>query len=446
MTDLTHVTLLNRYFLREQIGSGGMADVYQAWDNLRATRMAVKVLRRDLAQSGRFNRMFEQEAELLRKLEHPNIVRLYEFDKEGDVVFIVMDWVEGTNLRQAINDRKRPFSLEEVSHILGPVCAALNYAHQNSVFHCDVKPGNILLHADGRVLLTDFGVARLASGDSGGGTPPYMAPEQFSGGTISAATDVYALGITIYEMLSGLVPFRGDTPSSQGNTLREKIAWEHLNSHPRPLRQINPGVPSAVENVVILALSKDARERYATVLAMRDAFEHARLEQGRDESSYHSTARDIFNTFIPSGQAAPNPSPPARRNALAGRQQIKLPQQVPAEPVRQAGPVVAQPTPPVRNPYLFVRSGDYAGQYIPIPKEEMSIGRGREAQLRLQERSISRSHARLIRTRRGVYVQDDQSSVGTFLNGERLQPGVPVMLRSGDVIQLGFYQVFEFKA
>ena len=172
-------------FLREQIGSGGMADVYQAWDNLRATRMAIKVLRRDLAQSARFNRMFEQEAELLRKLEHPNIVRLYEFDKEGDVVFIVMDWVEGTNLRQAINDRKKPFSLEEVSQILQPVCAALNYAHQNMVFHCDVKPGNIMVDAGGTVYLTDFGIAQyLSSSDRGAlhaGTPAYMAPEQIRG-------------------------------------------------------------------------------------------------------------------------------------------------------------------------------------------------------------------------------------------------------------------------
>lgn len=446
MTELTRVTLRNRYFLREQIGSGGMADVYQAWDNLRATRMAVKVLRRDLAQSARFNRMFEQEAELLRKLEHPNIVRLYEFDKEGDVIFIVMDWVEGTNLRQAINDHQKPFNLEEVSHILQPVSAALNYAHQNKVFHCDVKPANILLHADGRVLLTDFGVARLASDDTGGGTPPYMSPEQFSGGVINAATDVYALGITIYEMLSGLVPFRGETPNSQGSTLRDKIAWEHLNAQPRPLRQINPGVPPAVENVVNLALSKDTRERYATVLALRDAFEHARLDQGREENSFYSTARDIFNTVMPQSrpaQAHPAPvqpapvQPPPVKPAASPRQ----PLQPPASPAQ-----AAQPAAPPRGPYLMGRSGDFASQYIPIPKDELSLGRGANMQVRLQERSVSRVHARLIRTRRGVYLQDENSSVGSMLNGERLQPGVPVLLKSGDIIQLGYYQVFEFRA
>ena len=391
MTNLTHVTLRNRYFLREQIGSGGMADVYQAWDNLRATRMAIKVLRRDLAQSARFNRMFEQEAELLRKLEHPNIVRLYEFDKEGDVVFIVMDWVEGTNLRQAINDRKKPFSLEEVSQILQPVCAALNYAHQNMVFHCDVKPANILLHVDGRVLLSDFGVARLASDESGGGTPPYMAPEQFSGGTITATTDVYALGITIYEMLSGLVPFRGETPNSQGSTLRDKIAWEHQNARPRPLRQINPAVPAAVENVVNLALSKEASERYSTVLALRDAFEHARMEQGREENTFYSTAREVFNTVMPAGRPAPVQPPPARPAP---------PPVQPAVKQQPAAPSAIQSSAPGRGPYLYGRTGEYTGQFIPIPKDELTLGRGKDIQLRLQERSVSRNHARLIRTRR----------------------------------------------
>ena len=125
MSSLVGTTLLDRYFLREAVGSGGMADVYLAWDSLRSSRMAVKVLRRDLAENRRFTDMFRKEAEMLRKLEHPSIVRLYEFDKHDDIVFIVMDWIDGTNLRQAIADRRRPFALEEVAFILQPVCSAL---------------------------------------------------------------------------------------------------------------------------------------------------------------------------------------------------------------------------------------------------------------------------------------------------------------------------------
>lgn len=431
MTGLTHVTLLKRYFLRELIGSGGMADVYQAWDNLRASKMAVKVLRRDLAQSARFIRMFEQEAELLRKLEHPNIVHLYEFDKENDVIFIVMDWVEGTNLRQAINDRKKPFGLDETSRILQPVCAALNYAHQNKVYHCDVKPANILLHVNGNVLLTDFGVARLASDGGGGGTPPYMSPEQFSGGTISAATDVYALGITIYEMLAGMVPFRGEEPNSQGSTLRDKIAWEHQNTLPRPLRQHNPLVPTTVEDVVKIALSKNPADRYDSVLALRDAFEHARIEMGRDESPLQTTARDLRD--VVNSQILP----------LLHQQPPQPPPRLPV----QSQPVLPPPKPPSppRGPYLLGRSGEFVGQIIPIPKNEFTIGRNSTMQLCVQELSVSRVHAHLIRTRRGVYIQDDNSAVGTWVNNEHIPPSVPFLLRNGDVIRLGYAQLFEFR-
>lgn len=430
MSNLTQVTLKNRYFLRDYIAQGGTADVYQAWDNLRATRMAIKVLRRDLAQSAQFNRMFETEAELLRKLEHPNIVRLYEFDKDGDIVFIVMDWVEGTSLRQAIDDRKSPFNLDEISRILQPVCAALNYAHQNKVYHCDIKPANILLHVDGRVLLSDFGVARFAAEDRGGGTRPYMAPEQISGGVITPATDIYALGITVYEMLSGKVPFRGETQNAQGTTARERIAWEHINATPTPLRQLNPKVPASVENVVNTALNKEPRDRYATALSLRDAFEFARMEQGREDNVYLTTGREPYQPPSPVGRTvtpAPQPAPPPP---------------APAVPTTVTTVVPGMPT---RGPFLIGRTGVFGGQFVPISKGELTIGRRADMLLSLPEASISRVHARLIRTRRGVYLQDDNSSVGTFVNGERLQPGIPVLLKSGDVIQLGRTQIFEFR-
>ena len=140
---------------------------------------------------------------------------------------------------------------------------------------------------------------------------------------------------------------------------------------------------------------------------------------------------------MPAGRPAPVQPPPAR------------PAPPPAQPaVKQqpAAPSAIQSSAPGRGPYLYGRTGEYTGQFIPIPKDELTLGRGKDIQLRLQERSVSRNHARLIRTRRGVYLQDDNSSVGTFLNGERIQPGVPVQLKSGDIIQLGYYQVFEFRA
>jgi serine/threonine protein kinase len=410
MTNLVGKTLKNQYFLRELAGAGGMADVYQAWDTMRSTRMAIKVLRRDLATSPRFFKMFAKEAEVLRKLEHPNIVRLYSFENEDDIIFIVMDWVQGGNLRQAIQERQRPFKLDEVSHILEPVCSALHYAHQSNVYHCDVKPANILLHEDGRVLLTDFGVARLAYEREGGGTPPYMAPEQFAGGQVDARTDVYALGITLYEILSGgQVPFRGDSKNTPGQTTREKIAWEHQNLSLPPILQFNPSLPEGVFTVVETALNKDPELRYPTPMAMREAFEHARMRPRQKASSTPTLLHPV---------------------------QLPIKQPV-------SKPVLTQAI--TTGKHLYCRSGELARHNIPITRLGITIGRGVNNQVRLQERSVSRTHVSILWTKRGIYIRDEQSSLGTMINGQRITANIPILLHHGDVIQIGYYQIFEFR-
>jgi serine/threonine protein kinase len=420
MSDLIGTTLLNRYFLRQLVGSGGTADVYLAWDNMRSAKMAIKVLRRDLANNPRWLHMFAHEAELLSKLEHPNIVRLYEFDQDGENAFIVMDWVDGSNLRQAILNRKKPFPVEEVFHILQPVCSALHFAHQNQVYHCDIKPANILLHSDGRVLLSDFGVARLAYEQIGGGTPPYMAPEQFRCENVSAKTDVYALGITIYEMLSGgLVPFRGDSPNSLGATIRERIAWEHINLPLPPLKSINPEIPDSVDMVIANTLCKEPQRRFATTMALREAFEQA-LGGGKNREA-------VFQRQVNPPPAAPvlhpQPKPPST-----------LPQ-----------PAVQPRSTPFHGAHLWVRSGDFAGQVIPISRQGLTIGRGSGSQLQFREASVSRTHAVIIWTKRGVHIRDENSAIGVLLNGQRIPAGVPVGLHHGDVIQVGYLQVLEFR-
>jgi serine/threonine protein kinase len=423
MTSLIGLTLLDQYYLRELVGQGGMADVYLAWDRLRATKMAVKVLRRDLVSNPKSFQLFAKEAELLRRLEHPNIVRLYEFGKEDDIVFIIMDWVEGTNLRQAIVERKKPFSLPEVSGILQPVCSALHFAHQSRVFHCDVKPANILIHVDGRVLLSDFGVARLATDNISGGTPPYMAPEQFSGSEVDARTDIYALGITIFEMLTGgKVPFRGESPSSQGSTVRARIAWEHMNLQPVYLNELNHDVPIAVADVIATALNKVSSQRYASTLEFRDAFEQAytSVSKAKIKQSF-ITGQPNYPPKIPTRQTPPQPRPVTRSGQLG---QDNFGQS--------------------KGPYLLGRSGNYTGQKISINADNLTIGRSSSNSLKVKESSVSRIHAMIIRTKRGVYIRDENSSVGTLLNGQRIQPTVPLKLHNGDIIQIGYYQVFEF--
>ncbi|NIM96064.1 MAG: protein kinase [Anaerolineales bacterium] len=429
MADLVGQSLLNRYYLREHVGSGGMADVYATWDNLRSVKLAVKVLRRDLANNPRFFQMFAQEAELLRKLEHPNIVRLYEFERQGEFVFIVMDWVEGTNLRQSISDRKEPHSLEEASEILLPIISALHYAHQNKVYHCDVKPANILLHVDGRALLTDFGVARLAAEEGGGGTPPYMAPEQFSGEGIDGRTDVYALGITVFEMLTGgVLPFRGITPDSVGTTTKERIGWEHIYcSIPSP-RSFNGSIPESIENVILTALAKHKNARFSTPMALWEAFEHARAVSGR---SGRARRPSIERTFI-----APEPSPrkPRVRSRLPS-----TPARRPHDPDkrRELGIIAGQP-------HLFGRGGELAGHGIPITSNGLTIGRSGNNHVQIRrDRSVSRLHARIIRTRRGVYIRDENSSLGTFVNGQKVAG--PTALNHRDVIRIGYYNEFEYR-
>ena len=409
MADLLGRTLKNQYFLRELAGAGGMADVYQAWDTKRSTRMAIKVLRRDLATSPRFFRMFAKEAEVLRQLEHPNIVRLYSFENEDDITYIVMDWVQGSNLRQAIQERQHPFDLNEVAHILEPVYSALHYAHQSNVYHCDIKPANILLHEDGRVLLTDFGVARLAYEREGGGTPPYMAPEQFTSGQVDARTDIYALGVTLYEMLSGgQVPFRGDSKNTPGRTTQEKIAWEHQNLSLPSILKFNPSLPEEVVTVVEAALNKDSEQRYPTPMAMRDAFEHARMRLRQTTGNMPTILQPIHS------------------------------------PVQRPASELVQPQANVTGPHLYCRSGELARHNISITRLGITIGRGVNNQVRLQERSVSRTHVSILFTKRGIYIRDEQSSLGTIVNGQRISANTPILLHHGDVIQIGFYQVFEF--
>jgi serine/threonine protein kinase len=301
MATLAGQTLLGRYFLRELVGSGGMADVYLAWDQLRNAKMAVKVLRRDLGTNSRFFDRFANEADILRKLEHPNIVRLFEYEQDDGIAFIVMQWVEGSNLRQVLTNSHQPLSLADSSRVLESVCSALHYAHENKIYHCDIKPANIMLDIKGNTfdtLLADFGVAQLADTSGGGGTPTYMAPEQFTGDPIDARTDVYALGVTLFEVLTGgTTPYRGLAPSSEGSTTKERIAWEHLNCQPPSLLAINPNYSPAMEKVILTAMQKQPDKRFPSALSFYDAYEKARSTLPKGTISAVLTINLYFPAF-----------------------------------------------------------------------------------------------------------------------------------------------------
>ena len=442
MDNLIETTLKNQYFLRRLVGSGGSADVYLAWDKMRNSNMAVKVLRRDLAMNRRFHQAFEKEAKLLEGLKHPNIVRFYEYQRQGDIAFIVMDWVDGVNLRKKFGELGRPLSLGEVAQILQPVCSALHYAHQMDVFHCDIKSSNILIHRNGRdVFLTDFGVARWAHEQAGGGTYPYMAPEQFSRGGLSAQTDIYALAVTIYEMLSGgKLPYQGDS-RSPGSSTRERFAWEHIHKPLPPLSQYNSALPAGILEVVQKALNKVPTQRYPSTLALWDAFDRARNSGHVNESD--SPTLYFTNPEIPPvGQAPKAPERGYDDRSTIIKKITGTPSQTPR---RKPPEQKLFKRPSVVSAHLYGRTGEFAGQNIDIPADGLTIGRGTTCQLRLQERSVSRLHLTILLSKRGAYLRDEGSSLGTYLNGQRIASKAPVTLKHGDVIQIGYFQVFEFR-
>jgi serine/threonine protein kinase len=279
MSDLIGQTLAGRFLVEAFVGRGGMAEVYKVWDQRRATYLAMKVLREDLAEDKIFLRRFRREAQTLSRLQHPHIVRYYGLEQEGLLAFILMDFITGSSLRREIFETTQPLSSKRTIEIMRPVCAALHYAHSLGYVHCDVKPGNILIEHTGRILVSDFGIARLSKSATstmiGIGTPAYMAPEQIRGKDPTVQTDIYSLGIVLFEMLTGGErPFTGEQAKITGIT-HEKIRWEQINLAPPNPRRFNPRLNHNTEKVILKCLEKKPENRFGEVLEFLGALEKA---------------------------------------------------------------------------------------------------------------------------------------------------------------------------
>jgi serine/threonine-protein kinase len=270
----------NRYRLIELIGEGGMALVYKAECSLLCRTVAIKILRPQYASDAEFVERFRREARAAASLSHPNIVNIYDVGQEDGMDYIVMEYIPGGTLKSIIT-REAPLSVERALEITRQILEGLNHAHQRNIIHRDIKPHNILVTPEGRIKVTDFGIARALSAGSLTqtgevmGSVQYSSPEQTKGLMIGPQSDLYSCGCVLYELLTGKVPYKGDTPIA--------IAFQHLQGDIPPIRQMRSDITLEVETILNKALSKDLSERYPSALAMLKDIHTIRLKNGPED-------------------------------------------------------------------------------------------------------------------------------------------------------------------
>lgn len=262
--------LANRYRIGERIGGGGMALVYRAEDLQLGRDVAVKVLRGQFGSDEEFIRRFRREAQNAASLSHPNVVQIYDVGQDEDQYYIVMELVEGSTLKELIQNQG-PLPPSDSARIAIEILGALSHAHQNRIVHRDIKPHNILISKDGRVKVTDFGIARATTTDtvthtgSIMGSAHYFSPEQANGQPTGDRSDIYSVGIVLYEMITGVVPFQGESPIT--------VALKHIRDLPVPPSQRSSEVPAELEHIILRTLEKDPERRYGSAQGMRNALE-----------------------------------------------------------------------------------------------------------------------------------------------------------------------------
>lgn len=447
-------TVLGQYRIERVIGKGGMATVYQSTQVAVNRTVAIKVLPSTFMHDETFMTRFRQEAEVAAQLEHIHILPVYDFGEHDGIPYIVMRYLDGGTLRE--RTQQGPIDAFATLHIIRQVAQALDYAHSRNVIHRDLKPSNIMLDSNDNAFLTDFGTAKLRdrsaqlTGSGIVGTPAYMAPEQSMPGPLSPSVDIYALGVTLFEMITGNVPYSADTPIVQ--------ILMHIQ-HPVPsLHEYNPSIPDIVDEVVKTAMAKKPEERYTTATELGEALAQAiRVSGGwtlEGEEPMDQSQREAIMP-LDTGRGTPHPGSVGRgqdpQSATAEVSQNEDAAQPIVSQVESARAAEADglssdaPTPaPTGRDTPVLQTQD--GRVYELASSNTLIGRSDErrgifvdielSDLDVKKRS-SRSHARILE-RDGAYIVWDLHSMnGTFVNGQRLPEGGRMEIRRGDAIQFG---------
>ena len=304
--------LNNRYQLLERLGAGGMSDVFRARDLMLERSVAIKVLHENYSNDTDFQQRFRQEARAAANLSHPNIVTVHDFGFDHNQLFIVMEHIPGKDLKTLLRQRGR-YSVEDAIPLIVQACAGIGYAHRAGLVHCDIKPHNMIVTPDGRLKVTDFGIARAMStilpderADVVWGSPQYFAPEQAVGEPPSPASDVYSLGVVLYEVLTGALPFTAPTS--------EELARMHLEMPPIPPREYIPDIPTALEQIVLKVLSKEPAARYRTADQLGRVLLRFGTQRDTPSTPSLSLTPEASSTYQqPEPPSAAPPRPPARR-------------------------------------------------------------------------------------------------------------------------------------
>jgi len=389
MSDLIGKSL-GRYHILEQLGEGGMAVVYKAYDTRLERNVAIKVITPSRQLSKQFLQRFEIEAKALAQLSHPNIVKVLDFGEQDGMPYIVMEWLPGGTLKSKMG---KSILWHEAAQMLVPAAQALGYVHRQGIVHRDVKPANILIAASGQPMLSDFGIAKLLESEQtldltgtgvGVGTPEYMAPEQGAGQPVDARADIYALGIVFYEMVTGRKPYQADTPMAV-------VLKKMTDPLPSPARFV-PGLPAAVEQTLIKALAKDPANRFQTMdefalalekLASKDlvalpvAFPSRLVVAGLAVGIVLCLLVAVGFILLPRLLAAPAPSPAALVWPTSMPTENVSPSPLPALVISTTSPVSSEIA-PVATPVQLstqreINSGDGA-EMILIPEGTFIMG------------------------------------------------------------------------